>query len=80
MDADDLLDAWTSWAQYQSSGLCAGMGGDWGQTPWAYPLVLHASRKTCSYPAAHFLLVVVVLSVCVIGAEQSCFHLVATAP
>lgn len=43
----------------QSSGLCAGLGGDWGQTPWAHPLVLHTSRKPALIPAAaaaaHFL-------------------------
>lgn len=32
-------------AHIQSSGLSTGWGGDWGQTPWAHPLVLHASRK-----------------------------------
>lgn len=36
----------------QSSGLSAGWGGDWGQTPWAHPLVLHASR----HPALFLLL------------------------
>lgn len=64
----------------QSSGLCAGLGGDWGQTPWAHPLVLHASRKPALFPAAaaHFLFfIVVVLSVRVIGVEQRCFNLTA---
>ncbi len=36
----------------QSSGLSTGRGGDWGQTPWAHPLVLHASR----HPALFLLL------------------------
>lgn len=44
-------------AHIQSSGLSTGWGGDWGQTPWAHPLVLHASRK----PALFLLLLLLLL-------------------
>ncbi len=47
----------------QSSGFSTGWGGDWGQTPWAHPLVLHASR----HPA----LLLLLPFICVV--EWGCF-------
>lgn len=66
---------------HQSCGLCAGLGGDWGQTPWAHPLVLQASSKPAliSAAATHFLFIVLVLSRHAIGMEQRCFNLTAAA-
>lgn len=46
-------------ANIQSYGLSAVRGGDWGQTPWAHPLVLHASRK----PARFLLLLLLFIHV-----------------
>lgn len=59
MDSDDLLDTRTSWVQCQCSGLCVGLGGDWGQTPWAF--MHHAnlllSRCTLSFYCCCFICV-----------------------
>lgn len=82
MDADDLLDAGTSWVQHPAANPLACAPG-WvgigarppGPTLWSS--THHANLLSSLLPLHTFFFIVVVLSAHVIGVEQRCFNLIA---
>lgn len=85
MEPDDLLDTLAYSVHHLEAGPCvvlvpittipspnplaSPLGGDWGQTPWAHPLVLHGSRHH-----ALLLLLFIYFLIHVIGWSGGCFN------